>query len=546
MTTITVEPQNSAPARTAPSPVGPGPRPTWRETALLLLLAVVSEVVYFLGFVVPYPLAGNATEPFLDLNRLSGHTPESANYFAVTWAVTFAAMFIAYRRCPPHPTRAYFAVLGGAALLFSATLMLMYPTGAADLFDQLFQARELAVYGKNPLLYPPGHPFFADDPFLQYIGPSWKNAASPYGPVWQLLSAAAAWLAGTDLWRLLIALKGLVVLAYGGTALLIYATLRRVRPEWAARGALFFAWNPLVIWETAGNGHNDIVMALFTVLCCYLLARGGRWMLLAPAALALGALTKYICILLLPIVLVAIWQMRRPPAGTPIASRDRWYTAATGVLLSMAGFLAVAVALYVPFWFGPDTIGVLLRRDLFTASLPNSLKDLLVAQLHMGEAAARAFVHNLANWIVIFWVIFSTAWLLFTTRPRDREGVLAATYRSGYGIFFIYLVFGTLWFQPWYQVWFIALAPLTMSLRDTKRALVMNAGGIANYFVWDYFLLWNNSYGTVIQWTAGLAVNLPVLLYTLYQWLVPEPDPLSESPALQYRSTKELTSYDSA
>src|SRR5207237_9432344 len=117
-------------------------------------------------------------------------------------------------------------------------------------------------------------------------------------------------------------------------------------------------------------------------------------------------------------------------------------------------------------------------------------------------------------------VLGVSPWLL-RTRPGARPGILDATFRAAYGILFVYLVFGTLWFQPWYQGWLIALTPLTARLTLVKRTLVMNAGGVGNYFVWDFLVLWNNSWGTVVQWTSALVVNRPVLLYPVYKWLVP-------------------------
>ncbi len=515
-------------SRVEPVAAPPAPRRApgaGRETALLLLLAAVAEGAYALGFVLPYPLAGNVTHPLLDLNRLSGHTPASANWFAVTWAVSFAAYFIAYRRCPARPARSYLAVLGGAALLFNATLILMYPTGAADLFDQIFRARELAVYGKNPFVWAPADPIFAADPFRPFVG-GWAGTTSPYGPVWELLAAATAWLAGSDLWRVVIFFKGLVVLAYGGAALLVYATLRRVRPDGAARGALFFAWNPLVLWETAGNGHNDMVMVLFLMLACWALVRAGRWLLLAPIALALAVLAKFVPLVLLPVLLAALWQLRRPSDARPL--RD-YAPAARLVVGAGLAFLTTAAVFYAPFWHGPDTIGVLARQDLFTASIPNSLKDWLAGPGGLPEAQAMALVRAGATALVGVVAVAAAAWLLLSTRPGDRGAILAGTFNAFYAILFVYLVFGTLWFQPWYQSWIVAVAALTARSALAKRTLVMNAGGVANYFVWDYLVLWNNSWGTVIQYTSALAVNLPVLLYTAYQWLVPgaggEPPP---------------------
>ncbi|MDQ2810223.1 MAG: hypothetical protein M3Z04_25380 [Chloroflexota bacterium] len=59
----------------------------------------------------PYPVVGNYARPLLD------RSPASANGVALTWAVSFAAFFLAYRRCPRVPDRRYLLVLGGAAVV---------------------------------------------------------------------------------------------------------------------------------------------------------------------------------------------------------------------------------------------------------------------------------------------------------------------------------------------------------------------------------------------------------------------------------------------
>src|SRR4051794_14282794 len=97
-----------------------------RETWLLVALALVLETAIFFGFVLPYPLAGNYTTPLLDLAKITHYPAESANYFAVAWIVSFAAFYIAYRRCPDYPARAYLVVVGLGALVFCSTLLLMY------------------------------------------------------------------------------------------------------------------------------------------------------------------------------------------------------------------------------------------------------------------------------------------------------------------------------------------------------------------------------------------------------------------------------------
>ena len=524
MPTLTV-PAASPPAPSAPLPTSlpvrrVRPALHGRETAILFALAVLIEIAYVLGFVLPYPLADNYAHPLLDLAKMNGSSLASANGFALTWAVSFGAFFLAYRRCPRVPDRRYLGVLIGAALVFNLTLLLMYPTGAADIFDQIFRARELVIYGQNPFQVPPDAAAFAADPFRRFVG-SWAGTTSPYGPVWELLAAGPALFAGDNLWQALILFKLLVILAYAAAAGLLYTTLRRLRPTWALRGLLFFAWNPLLLWETAGNGHNDMVMLAYLLLSFYLLVCGGRVMLLAPAALALATLCKFVPILLLPVLLAAIWQQVRPPPGT--RDRTAWLRAAGWLGLSAAGFVGLLVALYAPFWYGPETVGALARRDLFTASIPNSFKDWLAGPLGFGEDRAKDTVRTLASAIVGLAVLVAPLWLLWRTPPRRRRTILRATLRAGYWILFIYLVFGTLWSQPWYQLWLVALTPLTLQTANVKRTLLLHLGGVGNYFVWSYLLLWNNGFGVVGQLTAALVVNAPVLLYCAYRLLRPSP-----------------------
>ena len=54
---------------------------------------------------------------------------------------------------------------------------------------------------------------------------------------------------------------------------------------------LFFAWNPLVLFEVAGNGHNDAVVIMFVLAGVFFFVRA-RQVAFIPA-LVLGALTKF-------------------------------------------------------------------------------------------------------------------------------------------------------------------------------------------------------------------------------------------------------------
>ncbi len=62
-----------------------------------------------------------------------------------------------------------------------------------------------------------------------------------------------------------------MILAYLGSAALIYLILKQRQPRWAVAGTIAFAWNPLVLLAVAQNGHNDIVMIFFLLAAVWAL-----------------------------------------------------------------------------------------------------------------------------------------------------------------------------------------------------------------------------------------------------------------------------------
>jgi hypothetical protein len=106
-----------------------------------------------------------------------------------------------------------------------------------------------------------------------------------------------------------------------GTVLVLFRLLaRRGRPP---AQALLFAWNPLVLVETAHSGHLDAMAAFFLVLALLLWESGRRvW---AGAALGAATLARYLALATAP------WLVRRRH------------------LLAIAVLALVVVAGYAPF-----------------------------------------------------------------------------------------------------------------------------------------------------------------------------------------------------
>lgn len=567
-----------------PRPLTPGaPRDPWLLLALIVVLAGVSGIAYDLGFVRPYPLDGYYLVPLLDLAKINSFTAPAANAWALTWIVLFACYYLAFRICPSAANvsasfrRVALAIICGAAAIYCVNLVNMYPVGAADLFDQIFRARITTHYGLNPFLTLPMN--VSDDPLFPYV--AWRTEGSPYGPLWELLAAGTSWLAGDSLWNNLILFKLLVTLSYGANVALTYGILRAWRPDWALRGTLFFAWNPLVLFEVPGNGHNDSILLTCLLVAIYLFVLGRRTAVL-PALMA-GALTKFVPILLVPVAAAAIWGDRlrianyksrltapAAPRGEDdenIAAGVEGYQAAReapneyrGVLsrfeafsnIAIGGVLAVGLALvlYAPFWEGWQTVGALARQSLFTASIPKVVLDILQYDANVPAETAERLVRNAALGLMLVVTLAFTAYIFFNTVRKgpattveQRQALISRTLTAFYEIIFVYLAFATLWFQPWYLMWLVALTAPLARYSNANRTVLFCIGGVANYFVWVFIWLWNHTEQRNVHVSAALAVYTLPLFYTVYVLLKrfytridAGPGPGARDPAVSYQA----------
>lgn len=515
----------------------------WLVLAAIVVLGAISGIAYYLGFTRPYLLSDYYAEPLRDLAKINGHTAPAANAWALTWIVLFACYYLAFRICPgaQYISRAFrwvalFVICGWAAI-FNIYQVFMYPVGAADIFDQIFRARLQAHYDLNPFTTFPQS--FEHDPFRPYV--AWQGEGSPYGPVWELLAGGTNFLAGDSLWNNLIMFKLLVMLAFGVNIALTYGILRVIKPDWALKGTLFFAWNPLVIFEVAGNGHNDSIVVTFLLLAVYMFVLARRYAVI-PALMA-GALTKFVPIILVPVAAAAIFRDRIRITNSPRRRRNAEISADHDLevppgkkrllsnfdalsVLAISGVIAagLAVVFYARFWEGPQTVGALARQSLFTASIPKVILDTLTDNFRMENGQAQSLVRNAALGLVVLVTLALSVRILLkgnATTPYGRQALVSRTLSAFYEIIFVYLAFATLWFQPWYLMWLIALTAPVARLENAHRTILFCIGGVANYFVWDFLWLWNGTPIRDIQMTSALAVYTLPLLYTLYVWLKP-------------------------
>jgi hypothetical protein len=155
--------------------------------------------------------------------------------------------------------------------------------------------------------------------------------------------------------------------------------------------------------------------------------------------------------------------------------RRNWKKAVEGALLGVA----LAVAVYRPFWEGPETLTALHRTDLFTASFGEVLRLGLAPTLGVANASIIARTVSLSGFAIV-----AVLALVFAARAHTTEQVLQPAYFTLLGA----LLLATTWFQAWYIVWPFALGAALAAPRRHLEVALLSLGGLLQYFVFIY--LW--------------------------------------------------------
>lgn len=175
--------------------------------------------------------------------------------------------------------------------LLASTLILLIanPALSHDLYNYLFNAKMVWYYRANPHVQVALN--FPQDDWLRFMHNT--HTPAPYGYGWTALSVIPAWIAQNHLKTTLLLFKLLVgsffyVLLFLQTRVAI--TLGQKKWQF---GLLLFALNPLVLIETFGNGHNDVVMMALAILSLLLAVKAikQRRPLLWPMAITIFILS---------------------------------------------------------------------------------------------------------------------------------------------------------------------------------------------------------------------------------------------------------------
>ncbi len=463
------------------------------QQRLLFLISAgaLAELCYALLLTHGY-LPTHLTGKRMDVVTLFGHGVSGMVGFTGPFLLAFAAYLAAYLVARSLRSGLATAVVFGWAVVHAATLLLMFPGGALDVFDYGANARTLWVYHQNPLVVPPiAHPW---DPFMQYL--AWARMPSPYGPLWSLLAIVPVALGHGDVLYTVLAFKALATMALLGTGWLVYVALGQGMPTRPA-AVLLIVWNPLLLWEAAGNGHNDFAMAFFIILAVLLEQRT----LHLPALVALTAavLFKFMAVLLVPafVLYVLLTQGR-------VGRRE--------LALGLPLAVGVGILAYLPFWRGIHTFEALRAQSLQVNGSPAGILSGFLSS-SMAEGDARF----LSKWVLS--LCFGAVYIAVMARPARSTRDLAT---SLFDVVFWFLILGAFWFQPWYLAWLLPLTAVALDQRRVVAAAAFSFGALMMYvplaFGWQTYFAHS---GTLWPYRLGAltAFPLPVLAWLYGLWL---------------------------
>jgi hypothetical protein len=171
-----------------------------------------------------------------------------------------------------------------------------YPAFSYDIFNYLFTAKTVLVYGKDPYIVKPIF-FTGIDPWLNFM--RWTHLVSAYTPLWILLSTIPYLLGFGYFLLILLNTKILLAVFFLLTAWGILKIVEIQNPKQKALALVVFACNPLVIIEAIVSPHNDIVMMACAMFAWYFYLSGRRY--LSYLLLATSVAAKLMTIVLYPV-----------------------------------------------------------------------------------------------------------------------------------------------------------------------------------------------------------------------------------------------------
>ena len=371
--------------------------------------------------------------------------------------------------------------LGWSAAAITILAWTLLPADSSDVLDYIGFGRLIAVYHVSPYLHT-----YAEftDRFSTYV--TWDEPM-PYGPIVLPVYALAGALSQRHVVMAIYAIKFMWALCHLLNGWLIYRLARWLTPvpEYAF---FLFVFNPLILLEQPGNGHNDGLLILFGLLALYALQHKREGLAIWLAFL--GALVKTSGL---------IWLAG---IATLLIGQRRWRGLGRGSAAVLAG-CACIVTLFPGAWT------VFTSMDAQWQYSEDSLHTLLIDRIGaLGLMFSRTWGYADMFWVdrLIASSLFLAACAWRLTAIRD---VVSFVREIGYVLSLLLLIFAVS-VHPWYMVWLLPIAALTDSA-ELRRTITVASGAALALYAFPSALLQHGNHR--LFWSAlrlSVAFEVPI------------------------------------
>lgn len=368
--------------------------------------------------------------------------------------ILFLAYLIFFKRIKEISFKNLFIL----SVIINLFLWLIWPIAATDIFCYLYQGRILAIFKQSPYLAT--YQNFSSDIFFNFLKNSWSNYISPYGPIFNLLSAFFAFIFKKNIIITLWSLKLFFILINIINGYLIYKI--------SSQKISFFlyAFNPLILFELAINGHNDSVFIFFVLIALFLLKNlknnknKYQKYLQSFFFMTLSVLTKFISIIFLPILALILFLKEKN-------IKKRIIMTTCFILI----FIITTLLSYYPFiekW----------QNILIPINTQSQIKGIFLSPLIIFFFKILNFFSNypLETSIIIGRIFFIIVYLYLIFAIIKNRNKISTNYQPKIHIFLgitllILLLSSFTWLMPWYFTLLITLFAIIFSSSQKNKFL---------------------------------------------------------------------------
>lgn len=355
------------------------------------------------------------------------------------------------------------------SVFLNLILLFILPITSSDLYSYIYQSRVWTVFKASPYLS--SYSQFPQDIYYDFLANSWSHRTSPYGPLFLIIKGFFSYLFSFNIWLNIYIVKLFFITLNIVNGYLVYKISE------SKLAFYLYAFNPLIIFEVAVNGHNDVLFIFFLLLSIYyFIKEKSRQKVWSYVFLCFSFYIKYISLFLLPIFVIFNFVLAK-----------NYLKRLKILFIYLIIFLSLGFVFYYPF--------IREIRDIFqplieqSSYLSVSLSPLILILFSLFSLFDKYDVLYLdiaiytARSAFLLYFIYLISSLI---KKQKKEFTLIKGYYKGLLAFF--LCFFT-FLLPWYLISLMAISLLLLKKEAYKRPALLVFYSSTVYGIMQYILL---------------------------------------------------------